>query len=248
MFCWRYPMQTHANGEDMHRERRHLHFSATILWLIALVVYPLWAQASSSSPLRLVHSGSDRELCIIKSSLFEGGPSIQQRRDEILGVLEEYFDFQEMARRALGRQWKEISQEKQQEFVRLFKQLLFNTYVSHIESGAKPTTNIRYNGEVLEDRFALVKTQVTGTDRPDIEIDYRLLLNGTEWKVYDVVIEGISLVSNYRQQFASVLNGESFESLLKRLGEKAEGCRSFGTTIRSEPGGFKAISRWLSPR
>lgn len=219
-------MQAHAKGEDMHRERRLLHFTATILWLIALMVYPLSAQASPSSPLQVIQSGSDRGLHIIKSCLFEGGPSLQQRRDEILRVLEEYFDFQEMARRALGRPWKEISPEKQQEFVRLFKQLLFNTYMSRIEAGAKPTTNIRYHdGEMLEDRFALVKTQVTGTDRPDIEIDYRLLLNGTEWKVYDVVIEGISLVSNYREQFASVLNGESFESLLKRLREKAESTR-----------------------
>jgi phospholipid transport system substrate-binding protein len=209
----------------MRMQKQPLRLATGIFWLLALVVYPFWAQASSSSPLQVVQSGSDRGLCIIKSSLFEGGPSIQQRRDEILGVLEEYFDFQEMAKRALGRQWKEISQEKQQEFVRLFKQLLFNTYVSRIESGAKPTTNIHYSGEMLEDRFALVKTQVTATDPPDIEIDYRLLLSGTEWKVYDVVIEGISLVSNYRQQFASILNGESFESLLKRLGEKAESTR-----------------------
>ena len=182
----------------MHMQGHLLRFAAGIFWLIALVVYPLSAQASSSSPLQVIQSGSDRGLGIIKSSLFEGGPSLQQRRDEILSIVEEYFDFQEMSRRALGRPWKEISPEEQQEFVRLFKQLLFNTYVSRIEAGATPTTSIRYDGETLEDRFALVKTQVTGADQPDIEIDYRLLLSGTEWKVYDVVIEGISLVSNYR--------------------------------------------------
>jgi phospholipid transport system substrate-binding protein len=218
-------MQIHAKGEDMHREGRLLHFTATIPWLIALMVYPLSAQASPSSPLQVIQSGSDRGLHIIKSSLFEGGPSLEQQRGEILRIVEEYFDFQEMSRRALGRQWKEISPEEQQEFVRLFKQLLFNTYVSRIEAGATPTTSIRYHGEKLEDRFALAKTQITGADQPDIEIDYRLLLNGTEWKVYDVVIEGISLVSNYRHQFASILNGDSFESLLQRLREKAESTR-----------------------
>ena len=173
----------------------------------------------------MIQSGSDRSLGIIKELLFEGGPSLQQRRDEILSIVEEYFDFQEMSRRALGRPWKEISPEKQQEFVRLFKRLLFNTYASRIESGATPTTSTRYDGETIEDRIALVKTQVTGNNQADIEIDYRLLLSGTEWKVYDIVIEGISLVSNYRQQFASILNGESFEGLLKRLSEKAESTR-----------------------
>lgn len=83
-----------------------------------------------------------------------------------------------------------------------------------------------YHGETLQDRFALVKTQVTGTtSQPGIEIDYRLFLSGAEWKVYDVVIEGISLVSNYRDQFAAILRGESFESLLKRLREKTESTR-----------------------
>jgi phospholipid transport system substrate-binding protein len=113
----------------------------------------------------VIQSGSDRGLGVIKSSLFEGGPSLQQRRDEILSIVEEYFDFQEMSRRALGRPWKGISPEKQQEFVRLFKQLLFNTYVSRIEAVATPTATVGYHGETMEDRFALVKTQVTGADQ-----------------------------------------------------------------------------------
>jgi phospholipid transport system substrate-binding protein len=203
-------------------QKQPLRLATGIFWLIALVVVPFWAQASSSSPLQVVQSGTDRGLRIIKSSLMEGGPSLEQRRNEILGVLEEVFDFQEMSRRPLGRHWKQISPEKQQEFVQLFKQLLFNTYVSRAEAGATPAMSIRYHGELLEDRFALVKTQVTGTDRPDVEVDYRLVHNGTEWKVYDVVIEGISLVGNYREQFASILNTESFESLLKRLRDTVE--------------------------
>jgi phospholipid transport system substrate-binding protein len=208
----------------MYREG-HLLRSTAAIFLIALVVYPLSAQALSSSPLQVIQSGSDRGLHIIKSSLIEGGLSPQQRRDEILRLVEEYFDFQEMSRRALGMHWKQISPEKQQEFVRLFKQLLFNIYVSRIEAGATPTTGIRYDGETLEDSFALVKTKVTGTDQPDFEIDYRLLLSGTEWKVYDIVIEGISLVNNYRQQFASILSSQSFESLLNRLREKTASTR-----------------------
>ena len=206
----------------MHRDKQILRFAASVFLLIASVVYPLSIVEASSSPLQVIQSGSDRGLRIIKSSLFEGGPSLQQRRDEILTIVEEYFDFNEIAKRSLGRHWKDIIPEKQQEFIRLFKQLLFNTYVSRIEATAKPTTSTRYDGETVEDRFAIVKTRVASDNQPDFQIDYRLLLNGSEWKVYDVVIEGISLVGNYRQQFNSILSKESFESLLKRLKEKVE--------------------------
>jgi phospholipid transport system substrate-binding protein len=206
----------------MHLDKQILRFAASVFLLIASVVYPLSIVEASSSPLQAIQSGSDRGLRIIKSSLFEGGPNLQQRRDEILTIVEEYFDFNEMAKRSLGRHWKDITPEKQQEFIRLFKQLLFNTYVSRIEATAKPTTSTRYDGETVEDRFAIVKTRVASDNQPDFQIDYRLLLNGSEWKVYDVVIEGISLVGNYRQQFSSILSRESFESLLKRLKEKVE--------------------------
>ncbi len=212
----------HEKGINMHRHGQILRFAAGFFLLIASVAYPLPIKAASSSPLQLIQSGSDRGLRIIRSSLFEGGPGLQQRRDEILTIVEEYFDFNEMAKRALGRPWKDISPEEQQEFVQLFKQLLFNVYVSRIEATTAPTTSTRYDGETIDGRYALVKTRVTGANQPDFQIDYRLLLNGSEWKVYDVVIEGISLVSNYRQQFGSILNKESFESLLKRMKKKVE--------------------------
>jgi phospholipid transport system substrate-binding protein len=204
----------------MHRYRQILRFAASIFLLIAQTVHPLPTAAASLTPLQLVQSGSDRGLQIIKSSLFEGGPRLQQRRDEILRIVEEYFDFEEMGKRALGRPWKDITPDKQQEFIRLFKQLLFNVYVSRIEAGATPKTVTRYGGEELDGRYAIVKTRVAGDSRPDVQIDYRLLQEGEEWKVYDVVIEGISLVDNYRQQFASILTNESFEGLLKQLREK----------------------------
>lgn len=206
----------------MHRHGRILRFAMSVFLLIAWVVYPLSIGVASLSPLQLIQSGSDRGLQIIKSALFEGGPSLQQRRDEILTIVEEYFDFDEIAKRALGRPWKEITPEKQQEFIRLFKQLLFNTYVNRIETTTTPTTRIRYEAETDQSLYALVKTRVENDNEPDFDIDYRLLLSGAEWKVYDVVIEGMSLVGNYRQQFTSILNNEPFENLLKQLRKKVE--------------------------
>ncbi len=206
----------------MHRDKQILRFVAGVFLLITSVMYSPSIMAASSSPLQLIQSGSDRGLQIIKSSLFEGGPSLQQRREEILTITEEYFDFDEMAKRALGRPRKEISAEERQEFLRLFKQLLFNTYISRVEATATPTTRTLYQGEQIEGRYALVKTRVANDKEPDFEIDYRLVLSGSEWKVYDVVIEGISLVNNYRQQFASILNNKPFKDLLNQLREKVE--------------------------
>ncbi len=207
-------------GTRLHRDKRMVCMVVGLFLLTAVPGFVPSARADSSSPFELVRSGSDRGLRIIKSSLFEGGPGLQQRRDEILRIVEEYFDFDEIAKRALGRPWKDLAPEKRQEFVRLFKELLFDTYVSRIEATARPDTGIRYDRQSVEGRYAVVKTWVTNAGRPDFQIDYRLLLSGGQWKVYDVVIEGISLVGNYREQFASILTNESFDALLKRLQEK----------------------------
>lgn len=207
----------------MHKDTQFFRLAAGMLGLVVFLTYPfLSAMADSPSPLQVIQSGSERGLQIIKNSLFEGGPGLQQRRDEILKIVEEYFDFNELAKRSLGRHWKGLSPDKREQFVHLFKQLLFNTYVRRIEASASPTITIRYERQMIEGRYAVVKTKAVGADQPDVEINYKLLLIGDQWKVYDVVIEGISLVDNYRQQFASLLDRESFESLLKRLSEKVK--------------------------
>lgn len=211
-----------GKGISMHRGARILRCVVGGFWLIASVVCPVSSMAASRSPLQVIQSGSDRGLQIIKSSLFEGGPSLQQRRDEILTIVEEYFDFSEMSKRAMGRPWKDVSPQQQQAFIVLFKQLLFNTYVNRIETAASPATTFRYDGETIDGQYAIVTSRVVNSSQSEVHIDYRLLLQGTDWKVYDVVIEGISLVGNYRQQFSSILTSQSFGNLLKRLEEKVQ--------------------------
>jgi len=198
-------------------------FNLLLLMAVSLgvLLFVSWGvMAASPSPLHVIQSGMDRGLQIIKSSFSGEGPGLQQRRDEILKIVDEYFDFGEMSRRSLGRPWKDQPLEKQQEFVRLFRQLLFNTYVSRIEAAATPTTHIEYLEEKIEGDHALVKTRAINDQKPAVQIDFRVRAEGAGWKVYDVVIEGVSLVSNYREQFASILNSEPLDSLLKRLGEK----------------------------
>ena len=125
-----------------------------------------------------------------------------------------------MAKRALGRPWKEQSPQKQQEFVDLFKQLLFNNYAGQVETYTGTNEKIVYDGEKIEGEYALVKTRILEYKNTNVQLDYRLRLIKGEWKVYDVVAEGVSLVDNYRGQFNSILANKSFDAFLAQLREK----------------------------
>lgn len=189
--------------------------------IVCLFLFGLIAPIEAATrPLSVIQSGTDRALQILKSSQSGQAPSLRQRRGEILQIVDEYFDFDEMAKRALGRPWKDQPPDKRQEFVRLFKQLLFNTYIDRVETYTGANEKFTYDAEKIEGNYALVKTRVLGYKNADVQVDYRLRLENGTWKAYDVVVEGISLVSNYRQQFESILASSSFDNLLSRMRDK----------------------------
>ena len=175
---------------------------------------------ASNSPMQLIQSGTDHALEIIRSAHSGTAPSLRERRAEILKIVDEYFDFSEMAKRALGRPWKEQSPQKQQEFVELFKELLFNNYVGRVETYTGTNEQVVYDAEKVEGEYALVKTRVLNYKNTNVQLDYRLKLINGEWKVYDIVAEGVSLIDNYRGQFNSILAGKPFDALLTQLREK----------------------------
>jgi len=192
-----------------------------LLVLLLFLEMPSLVSAASRTPLNVIQSGTDRALQILHSC--QPGKelgSLRGRKAEILQIVDEYFNFTEMAKRALGRPWKDQTPDKQQEFVKLFKQLLFNTYVDRVSSYTCSDEKVVYDGEEIEGEYALVKTRVLGYKNTDVNVDYRLRNEKGEWKVYDVVVEGISFINNYRGQFNSILAGESFDSLLARLRER----------------------------
>ena len=125
-----------------------------------------------------------------------------------------------MSKSSLGPHWKNQTPVKQQEFVKIFEELLFNTYLDRVDIYTCSNEKVLYDNEMIEGSSAVVKTRVNGYKEKDVAIDYRLRLKDGEWKVYDVVVEGISLVNNYRQQFNAILAKESFDGLLKRMQEK----------------------------
>jgi phospholipid transport system substrate-binding protein len=149
-----------------------------------------------------------------------------EKKRLVKGIVDPHFDYREMAKRSLGVTWGKIGAGQRDEFVRLFSDLLEASYSDKIEKYAK-NVRIDYTGEILEGEYAEVRTVVVKpNDR--IPLSYRLLNEGGTWKVYDVVIEGVSLVSNYRSQFTRIIHESSYAELVNRLRNKVSELKRTG--------------------
>ncbi|SPF39047.1 Toluene tolerance family protein [Syntrophobacter sp. SbD1] len=188
-----------------------------VIWM--LLIFPRLALATDSAPMEVIQSNTDKVLTILHQSKSGQAQSLRQREGEILDVVSNYFNFDEMSRRSLGDAWKQQPPEKIQEFAKLFKKLLFNTYIGRMENYHDEKTF--YDSQRVDDDFASVKTHFLHQS-DNISIDYKLHRERGQWKVYDVVVEGISYVDNYRSQITSILAHQSFDSLISMLRQKVE--------------------------
>jgi phospholipid transport system substrate-binding protein len=190
--------------------------------VIALQLVVGISGAWAGPPTDIARTVIERSLDILQNPAY--GKS--QKRSMVKGIVDPHFDYREMAKRSLGPQWGKLSAGQQSEFVRLFSELLEASYSDKIERYAQ-RVKIDYTGEVMDGQYAEVRTVVV---RPNdrIPLNYRLLNEGGTWKVYDVVIEGVSLVSNYRSQFSRILNESSYAELLRRLKTKVSELRQTG--------------------
>ncbi|HEY9384799.1 MAG TPA: ABC transporter substrate-binding protein [Gemmatimonadales bacterium] len=173
-------------------------------------------------------AGRVRPLDLVKASVSQvlaaaqtrpaGTRESGQRRAEIRRVADGLFDFKEMARLSLSRHWSAQSPREQEEFVGLFTELLERSFLSTIENYAGE--RITFLGESIDGAYAQVRSRITTDRRFEISIDYRLIERPDRWEVYDVVLDGVSLVSNYRSQFNSIIRTSSFADLLSRMRNK----------------------------
>ncbi len=141
----------------------------------------------------------------------------QARREALREVIDQRFNYHQMVRRALAKNWKGRSDQERREFTGLFKKLLENSYASKLESYSNETIN--YTDEVIKGKYALVKTEVV-RKASTIAVDYKLINGGGVWKIYDFVIEGVSMVRNYRSQFSKIIRKDSYEGLVRKLTDK----------------------------
>ena len=142
-----------------------------------------------------------------------------QRRQALKDTIGKIFDYAEMAQRSMATHWKERTPAEKKEFTSLFETLLENSYAVKIES--YHNEKIVYLKESDDGGYAEVKSKVIAPKGDEYSLDYRLMQKGGKWMVYDVVIEGVSLVSNYRGQFNRIINNQGYPELLKKLRAKS---------------------------
>jgi phospholipid transport system substrate-binding protein len=169
--------------------------------------------AGRSGPLHVVTSSISRVLTIVRSQPADATES-GKRQAEIRQTAVELFDFDEMSRRLLGQRWMAASPQEQQHFVALFTDLLQGAYLNTL--GNYPLATITFQGETIRGSYAQVQSRMAA-GKGEVAIEYRLLEHDGRWAVYDIAVDGVSLVSNYRSQFTSMLKRMSFAQVLDRM-------------------------------
>lgn len=144
----------------------------------------------------------------------------QKRRQALKKTISTVFDYSEMAKRSLGKHWNQRTPAEKKQFAELFASLLENSYASKIES--YNDERIVYLKEIMDGDHAEVKSKVLTAKRDEFTLDYRLMNQNGKWQAYDVVIEGVSLVSNYRTQFNKIITANGYPELVKKLQTKTE--------------------------
>jgi phospholipid transport system substrate-binding protein len=174
--------------------------------------------AGAETPTEAVKSVVDEAIRILQDPSLKAPSQKQQRRDRVKRVIDRRFDYEEMARRSLGSSWRSLSAGQRREFVRLFGELLEASYSDKIMN--YHDEKVQYAPEIMDEPdYAEVRTVVLRkNDR--IPMNYRLVRKSEGWMVYDVIIEGVSLVSNYRSQFSRVIRESSYGDLVRRLRAK----------------------------
>lgn len=187
---------------------------------LALFVLAMPAVSSAGAPTDTVKTTVDKVITVLNDPALKSPAKEAERRAKIRTAVFEVFDFGEMAKRSLAIFWKERTPAQRKEFTDLYADLLDRSYMNRIEnySGEK----IIYDSEKVEGEYAVVKSHFLTKRRETIPVDYKLLLESGKWRVYDLVIENVSLVNNYRIQFNKIIRTSSYEDLVKKMKNKQE--------------------------
>jgi phospholipid transport system substrate-binding protein len=191
---------------------------AAVGLLLSFFCILLPAPSRAGGPTEQMRTTLDKVLAIVRDSNSNSAAKKDDLQGRLAKVIYPRFDFTEMAKRSLGPHWGRRSAEEQREFVKVFTGLLGRTYADSIESYS--TQSILYTREVEDKDYAEVDTKIVADKRTDVSINYKLHSVNNEWKVYDLVIEDISLVNNYRSQFDRVIARSSFAELIRVMKEK----------------------------
>jgi len=177
------------------------------------------AAALAGEPLDQLKGSTDKVLSILSDPAMKGPGKVKERRELILKTVDERFDWEEMARRSLARHWAQRTPEEKKEFISLFRELLERVYADRVEGYS--WNKIHYDEERIDGNFAAIKVKIFTAKDQVIQVEYRVSKKGNHWMVYDISVEGVSLVNNYRTQFNEIIVKSSYQELIKRLRAKS---------------------------
>jgi phospholipid transport system substrate-binding protein len=193
------------------------------LWLTVLMMVILIggvaAPGYAGPPTDSMKTTIDEVLRIVREKELKQPEKAEERRHLLEKVVAARFDYTEMSRRALGAPWNQLTDQQKQEFVDLFRTLLTNSYADKIETYSGE--GVQFLHERTEKEYAEVRTKVL-SGKTEIPLDYRLINKADDWRVYDVVVDGVSLVNNYRGQFTKILRASSYSDLVDQLRKKSD--------------------------
>ena len=186
------------------------------MMILILLISPL--QAEAGVPLDTVEAHVKEVLDVLRNPALQGEADKKVKEEKIETIANEMFDYVALSKLTLGRSWRDFNKEQQKEFVSLYRSILKKAYMDKIL--AYTDEQVVFDRDImLSENKAEVHTRII-TKSAEIPINYRLYLKDGQWKVYDVIVEGISLVQNYRTQFREILANNSPEEVLKILREK----------------------------
>ena len=177
------------------------------------------AAAVSTSPTEVIKKTLVEVFRILSDEQMKQAAQRASRRKLLEDVIGNCFDYEEMAKRTLAAQWKRLNESQKNEFVEVFRAFLSDRYANRIETYSGE--QVHYIRERLKDGYAEVQTRIV-SEKVDLPINYRLLKRAGDWFVYDVLIDGVSLVRNYRSQFHRIIRSSSYEDLVERLRRRTE--------------------------
>ena len=186
------------------------------LTLIILLIIPLSVYAGA--PLDSVKGNINKVLDVLRDPALKGESGKKTKRQKIRSISDKMFDYSELSRRTLGQDWKKLNPAQQNEFTDLYKSLLEDAYADKIINYTDEKVAFSKENQLSEKTFEVQTTILT--KKADIPIYYRVIQKDGQWKVYDVVIEGVSLINNYRNQFREILMNKSPEVLIDTLKKK----------------------------
>lgn len=189
-----------------------------LMWMLvgSLLLASHVTRAAAGEPLDKVRQTVDNVLTIVNNKTLQP----QERHTQIRQAVLQRFGFEEMAQRSMAQHWRTLTPQQRQEFVQLFTDLLERSYITRIEGYKAGSQEVRYPKEDNTGDQAVVHTEITSERDLAATVDYYLQHKDGDWKVYDIVIEGVSLVNNYRTQFNTIILKDSYAGLVKQMRTK----------------------------